>query len=85
MDCAGDFTMRDVVVVVSLFGHVHGVERMVGDPSVRNASSLAAPRSRFEGLTGGQWAAEILGAVQGFFLGKSSAHRRQRQRCLLVS
>jgi hypothetical protein len=71
MDCAGDFTMRDVVVVVSLFGHVHGVERMVGDPSVRSASSLAAPRSRFEGLTGRQWAAEILGAVQGFFWAKA--------------
>jgi hypothetical protein len=53
MDCAGDFTMSDVVVVVSLFGHVDGVERVVGDPSVRNISSLAAPLSRFEGLTGG--------------------------------
>jgi hypothetical protein len=71
MDCAGDFTMRDVVVVVSLFGHVHGVERMVGDPTVHIASSLAAPRSRFEGLTRGQWAAEFLGAVQGFFRAKA--------------
>jgi hypothetical protein len=56
---------------LSLFGHVDGVERMVGDPTVHIASSLAAPRSRFEGLTRRQWAAEFLGAVQGFFRPKA--------------
>jgi hypothetical protein len=28
---------------VSLFGHVDGVERTVGDPGVSGASALAAP------------------------------------------
>jgi hypothetical protein len=39
------------VVVVSLFGYVDGVERTVGDPGVGSALALAAPRSRFGGLT----------------------------------
>jgi hypothetical protein len=33
------------VVVVSLFDHVDGVERTVGDPGVGGASASAAPRS----------------------------------------
>jgi hypothetical protein len=39
------------VVVVFLFSHVDGVERIVGDPGVGDASTLAAPRSWFLGLT----------------------------------
>jgi hypothetical protein len=52
VDCVVDSTASDMaVVVVSLFGHVDGVERTVGDPGVGGASALAAPRSRFGGLT----------------------------------
>jgi hypothetical protein len=52
VDCADGSAASDVaVVVVFLFGHVDGVERTVGDPSVGDASALAAPRSRFGGLT----------------------------------
>jgi hypothetical protein len=32
-----------VAVVVSLFGHVDGVERTMGDPGVGGASASAAP------------------------------------------
>jgi hypothetical protein len=52
VDYAIDSTASDVaVVVVFLFGYVDGVERTVGDPGVGNALALAAPRSRFGGLT----------------------------------
>jgi hypothetical protein len=72
VDCTGGFTASDVaVVVVSLFGHVDGVERMMGDPGVSSASALAASRSRCGGLTRGQWAAEFSGAVRGFFRAKA--------------
>jgi hypothetical protein len=47
-------TASDVaVVVISLFGHVDGMEWMVGDPSVGDASTMAAPRSCLRGLTWG--------------------------------
>jgi hypothetical protein len=39
------------VVVTSLFGHVDGVERIVGDPGVGNTLDLAAPRPQFGDLT----------------------------------
>jgi hypothetical protein len=52
VDCVFDSTASNVaVVVVSLFGYVDGVERTVGDPGVGSALALAAPRSRFGGLT----------------------------------
>jgi hypothetical protein len=52
VDCVDGSAASDVaVVVVFLFGHVDGVERTVGDPGVGDASTLAAPRSRFGGLT----------------------------------
>jgi hypothetical protein len=71
VDCAGGSTASDVAaVVVSLFGHVDGVERTMGDPGVGSASVLAAPRSRFGDLTRGQRAAKFLGAVRGFFRAK---------------
>jgi hypothetical protein len=44
-------------------GHVDGIERTVGDPGVGSASALAAPRSRFGGLTRGQRVAEFSRAV----------------------
>jgi hypothetical protein len=54
VDCADGSTASNVaVVVVSLFGHLDGVERTVGDPGVGGASALAAPRSRFGDLTRG--------------------------------
>jgi hypothetical protein len=55
VDCADGSTASDVaVVVVSLFDHVDGVERTVGDPCVAGASALVAPRSRFRDLSRGQ-------------------------------
>jgi hypothetical protein len=59
------------VVVVSLFGHLDGVERTLGDPGVGGALALAAPRSRFGNLTRGQWAAEFSRTVRGFFRAKA--------------
>jgi hypothetical protein len=45
-------TESDVVmVVISLFGHVDGVERTVGDPGVGNTLDLAPPRPQFGDLT----------------------------------
>jgi hypothetical protein len=62
VDCTVGSTASDVVVVVvSLFGHVGGVERTVGDPGVGGASALAAPRSWFGDLTREQRAAELSG------------------------
>jgi hypothetical protein len=58
-------------VVVSLFGHVDGVERTMGDLGVGSTSVLAAPRSRFGDLTRGQRAAKFSGAVPGFFQAKA--------------
>jgi hypothetical protein len=70
-DCAGGSTASDMAaVVVSLLGHVDGVERTVGDLGVGSASVLAAPRSRFGDLTRGQRAAKFSGAVRGFFFGR---------------
>jgi hypothetical protein len=65
--CSGESrpiaTASDVAaVVVSLFGHVGGVERTAGEPGVGGASASAAPRSWFGGLTRGQRAAEFSGA-----------------------
>jgi hypothetical protein len=72
VDCADDFTVSiAAMVVVSLFGHVDGVEWMVGDPGVGGASALTAPRSRFRGQTQGQWMAEFSEAVRGFFWAKA--------------
>jgi hypothetical protein len=72
VDCADGSTASDVAaVVVSLFGHVDGVEWTVGVPGVGGASALAAPRSRFGGLTRGQRAARVSGAVRGFFRAKA--------------
>jgi hypothetical protein len=52
VDCADVSAASDVaVVVVFLFGLVDGVEQTVGNPGVGDASALAAPRSRFGGLT----------------------------------
>jgi hypothetical protein len=52
VDCADGSTASDVaVVVVSLFGHVGGVERTVGDPGVGGASALTTPRSWLGDLT----------------------------------
>jgi hypothetical protein len=83
VDCADGSTASDVAaVVVSLFGHVDGVEWTVGVPGVGGASALAAPRSRFGGLTRGQRAARVSRAVRGFFRAKA---QRQRRRCLWVS
>jgi hypothetical protein len=59
------------VAVVSLFGHVDGVERTVGDPGVGDASALAALRSHFRGLTRGQRSAEFSGAERGIFRAKA--------------
>jgi hypothetical protein len=74
VDCADSSTANDVVAVVaSLFGHVDGVERTVGDPSAGDASALATPRSRFGNLTREQRAAEFSGVVRGFFGRKLSA------------
>jgi hypothetical protein len=50
-------------VVVSLFGHVDGMERTVGDSGVGGALALTAPRSRFRDLTRGPWVVEFSGAV----------------------
>jgi hypothetical protein len=83
VDCAGGSTASDVAaVMVSLFGHVDGVEWTMGDPGVGSASVLAAPRSLFGDLTRGQRAAKFSGAVRGFFRAKA---QRQQQRCLWVS
>jgi hypothetical protein len=73
VDCADNFTVSiaAAVVVVSLFCHVDGVERTVGDRGVGGASALTAPRSRFRGLTQGQWMAEFSKAVRGFFRAKA--------------
>jgi hypothetical protein len=72
VDCANDFTGSiAAVVVVSLFGHVDGVERTVGDPGVGGTSTLTTPRSRSRGLTQGQWMAEFSEAVRGFFRAKA--------------
>jgi hypothetical protein len=72
VDYADDSTTSDVAVVVaSLFGHVDGVERTVGDPGVGDALALAAPRSRFGNLTREQQAAEFSGVVRGFFRAKA--------------
>jgi hypothetical protein len=59
VDCVYGSTASDVAVVVSLFGHVDGVERTVGEPGVGGASALADPRSWFGDLTRGQRAAEF--------------------------
>jgi hypothetical protein len=68
VDCTDGSMASDVAAaVVSLFGHVHGVERTVGDPGVGDTSSLAAPR----GLTRGQRAAEFSGAEREFFWAKA--------------
>jgi hypothetical protein len=68
VDCVVGSAASDVaVVVVSLFGHVGGVERTVGDPIVGGASALTTPRSWFGGLTWGQRVTKLSGAVQGFF------------------
>jgi hypothetical protein len=72
VDCADGFTASDVAVVVaSLFGHVDGVERTMGDPDVGSASALAASRSRCGGLTRRHLAAEFSGAGRGFFRAKA--------------
>jgi hypothetical protein len=64
MVCVDGSTASDVAaVVVSLFGHVGGVERTVGEPGAGGASASAAPRSWFGGLTRGQWVAEFSGAL----------------------
>jgi hypothetical protein len=58
-------TASDVAaVVVSLFGHVDGMERTVGDPGVGGALAMATSRSRFGGLTRRQQAAKFSGAVR---------------------
>jgi hypothetical protein len=59
------------VVVVSLFGHLDGVEHTVGDPGVGGALALAAPRLHFGSLTRGQQAAKFSGAVRGFLQAKA--------------
>jgi hypothetical protein len=74
VDCTDGITASDVsAVVVSFLDHLGGVEQTVGDPSVGDASALAAPTSRLGGLTRGQRAAEFSRAVQGFFWGKPRA------------
>jgi hypothetical protein len=62
-----------VAAVVSLFGHVDGMERTVEDPGVGDASALAAPRSRFRGLTRRQRAAEFRERSEDFSGRKLSA------------
>jgi hypothetical protein len=57
--------------VVSLLGHVDGMEWTVGVLDFGGASALAAPRSRFGGLTWGQRAARLLGAVREIFQAKA--------------
>jgi hypothetical protein len=70
VDCADGSTVSDAAtVLVSLFGHVDGVERTVGDLGVGGAST--APRSWFAGLTQGRRATEFSGAVVGFFRAKA--------------
>jgi hypothetical protein len=46
VDCADGSTASDMAVAVaSLFGHVDGMERTVGDPGVGDASASAAAKS----------------------------------------
>jgi hypothetical protein len=62
--CAVGTAASDVAaVVVFLFGYVDGVDQTVGDPGVGGASTLAAPRSWFGGLTREQQAAVLSGMV----------------------
>jgi hypothetical protein len=72
VECTDGIMASDVsAVVVSFLDHLGGVEQTVGDPSVGDASALAAPTSRLGGLTRGQRAAEFSRVVQGFFSGKA--------------
>jgi hypothetical protein len=63
VDCADNSTASDMAAVVAfLFGHLDGMERMVGNPGVGDALALAAPTLRFSGLTRGQRTTEFSGA-----------------------
>ena len=67
VDRTVDSTASDVAaVVVSLFGHVDGVERTVGDPGAGGASALTALRSRFGDLTRRQRAAKFWERCEDF-------------------
>jgi hypothetical protein len=75
-----DSTTNDVaVVMVSLFGHVDGEERTVGDPG--GGSSQIVFRRPNSGTTSIH---DLRGSAK-VFLGESLAIRRQRWRCLRVS
>jgi hypothetical protein len=63
VDYANNSTANDMAAVVAfLFGHLDGMERMVGNPGVGDALALAAPRLCFRGLTQGQRMTEFSGA-----------------------
>jgi hypothetical protein len=58
-----DSQIGDTQCLISVFGHVDGVERTVGDPGVGGASASTALRSRFGDLTQRRRVAKFLGAV----------------------
>jgi hypothetical protein len=80
MDRTDDSTASDVaVVMVSLFGHVDGEGRAMGDPGA-GSSQIAFWRPN----SGTTAVRDLRGGVK-VFSGESLALRRQRWRCLRVS